>query len=46
MTDEHEHYEAVVVGAGPGGAAAAAVLARNGVETLVLERGVEAGRRT
>ena len=45
MTDEHEHYEAVVVGAGPGGAAAAAVLARNDVETLVLERGVEAGSK-
>ncbi|WP_135825671.1 FAD-dependent monooxygenase [Halorussus ruber] len=45
MTDEYEHYEAVVVGAGPGGAAAAAVLARNDVETLVLERGVEAGSK-
>jgi electron transfer flavoprotein-quinone oxidoreductase len=44
MTD-HEHYEAVVVGCGPGGAAAAATLARNGVETLVLERGVEAGSK-
>jgi electron transfer flavoprotein-quinone oxidoreductase len=42
---EHEHYEAVVVGCGPGGAAAAATLARNGVETLVLERGVEAGSK-
>ena len=42
---EHEHYEAVVVGAGPGGAAAAAALAQNGVETLVLERGVEAGSK-
>ncbi|MFC6731336.1 MULTISPECIES: FAD-dependent monooxygenase [unclassified Haladaptatus] len=42
---EYEHYEAVVVGAGPGGAAAAAVLARNGIETLVLERGVEAGSK-
>jgi electron transfer flavoprotein-quinone oxidoreductase len=40
-----EHYEAVVVGCGPGGAAAAAVLADNGVETLVLERGVEAGSK-
>ncbi|MFB6303414.1 MAG: NAD(P)/FAD-dependent oxidoreductase, partial [Haloferacaceae archaeon] len=40
-----EHFEAVVVGAGPGGAAAAATLARNGVETLVLERGVEAGSK-
>ncbi|WP_136715189.1 FAD-dependent oxidoreductase [Halorientalis salina] len=45
MTDDYEHYEAVVVGAGPGGAAAAATLANNGVETLVLERGVEAGSK-
>ena len=44
MTD-HERYEAVVVGCGPGGAAAAANLARNGVETLVLERGVDAGSK-
>lgn len=44
MTD-HEHYEAVVVGAGPGGAAAAATLAANDVETLVLERGVDAGAK-
>ncbi|MFB6184146.1 MAG: FAD-dependent oxidoreductase [Haloarculaceae archaeon] len=43
--DEAEHYEAVVVGAGPGGAAAAATLARNDVETLVLERGVDAGSK-
>jgi len=42
---EHEHYEAVVVGAGPGGAAAAAALAEHGVETLVLERGVDAGSK-
>ncbi|GAB7009481.1 FAD-dependent monooxygenase [Halorubrum trueperi] len=40
-----EHYEAVVVGAGPGGAAAAAALAQQGVETLVLERGVDAGSK-
>ncbi|MHB9286361.1 FAD-dependent monooxygenase [Halobacteriales archaeon Cl-PHB] len=45
MTDDYEHYEAVVVGAGPGGAAAAAALAQNGVETLVLERGVDAGSK-
>ena len=42
---EGEHYEAVVVGAGPGGAAAAARLADAGVETLVLERGVDAGSK-
>ena len=45
MTDPAEKYEAVVVGCGPGGAAAAANLARNGVETLVLERGVDAGSK-
>ena len=45
MSDAAEHYEAVVVGAGPGGAAAAATLARHDVETLVLERGVEAGSK-
>ncbi|PSP73303.1 flavoprotein, partial [Halobacteriales archaeon QS_3_64_16] len=43
--EEYEHYEAVVVGCGPGGAAAAATLTRNGVETLVLERGAEAGSK-
>jgi len=43
--EAHEHYEAVVVGAGPGGAAAAATLASYGVETLVLERGVDAGSK-
>src|SRR6056297_371862 len=42
---DYESYEAVVVGAGPGGAAAAATLANNGIETLVLERGVEAGSK-
>ncbi|MDY7082763.1 MAG: FAD-dependent oxidoreductase, partial [Halobacteria archaeon] len=42
---DYEHYEAVVVGAGPAGAAAAASLAQNDVETLVLERGVEAGSK-
>ncbi|WP_224335320.1 FAD-dependent monooxygenase [Haloprofundus halobius] len=45
MSDEYEHFEAIVVGAGPGGAAAAAALAEYGVETLVLERGVEAGSK-
>ena len=44
MTD-YEHYEAVVVGAGPGGATAAKVLAEHGVETLVLERGTDAGSK-
>ncbi|MCO8267691.1 flavoprotein [Haloferax sp. AB510] len=42
---DYEHYEALVVGAGPGGAAAAATFANYGIETLVLERGVEAGSK-
>ncbi|WP_254863287.1 FAD-dependent monooxygenase [Halovivax gelatinilyticus] len=42
---EYEHYEAIVVGCGPGGAAAAARLADHGIETLVVERGVEAGSK-
>jgi len=45
MTEDYEHYEALVVGCGPGGAAAAATLANQGVETLVLERGVDAGSK-
>ena len=43
--EEYEHYEAIVVGCGPGGAAAAARLADHDIETLVLERGVEAGSK-
>ncbi|RQG92390.1 FAD-dependent monooxygenase [Natrarchaeobius chitinivorans] len=47
MSDEseYEHYEAIVVGCGPGGAAAAARLADHGVETLVLERGTKSGSK-
>ncbi|MHC3437144.1 FAD-dependent monooxygenase [Natrialbaceae archaeon A-gly3] len=41
----YEHYQAIVVGCGPGGAAAAARFADHGIETLVLERGVEAGSK-
>ncbi|AXR77974.1 FAD-dependent monooxygenase [Natrarchaeobaculum sulfurireducens] len=44
-SDDREHFEAVVVGCGPGGAAAAARLADHGIETLVLERGTEAGSK-
>ncbi|MFB1065499.1 FAD-dependent monooxygenase [Natrinema sp. H-ect4] len=44
-TNTYEQYEAVVVGCGPGGAAAAARLADHGIETLVLERGTEAGSK-
>ncbi|THE63616.1 flavoprotein [Salinadaptatus halalkaliphilus] len=42
---DREHYEAVVVGCGPGGAAAAARLADHGIETLVLERGTKSGSK-
>lgn len=31
---EHEHYEAIVVGAGPGGAAAAATFANYGLSLI------------
>src|SRR6266536_2003559 len=37
-TVEGERHEAVVVGAGPAGLAAAAMLQREGLETLVVER--------
>ena len=38
VPDAVERHEAVVVGAGPGGLAAAAMLSQAGLETLVLER--------
>ncbi|MHB8584485.1 MAG: FAD-dependent oxidoreductase [Thermoplasmatota archaeon] len=41
-----EKYEAVVVGAGPAGLAAAMELSRNGVQTLILERGKKPGSKT
>ena len=37
-TEPVERHEAVVIGAGPAGLAAAAMLRREGIETLVLER--------
>jgi electron transfer flavoprotein-quinone oxidoreductase len=40
-----ETFEAVVVGAGPAGSAAAYELARNGVQVLVLERGKAPGAK-
>ncbi len=40
-----EHYEAVVVGAGPAGLAAAMELSNQGVQTLVLERGKYPGAK-
>jgi putative flavoprotein involved in K+ transport len=38
VTDAVERHEAVVIGAGPGGLAAAAMLKRAGMEALVVER--------
>jgi len=40
-----EHYEAVVVGAGPAGLATAKELANHDIETLVLERGAFPGSK-
>ncbi|MFZ5771624.1 MAG: NAD(P)/FAD-dependent oxidoreductase [Thermodesulfobacteriota bacterium] len=37
MTADH-HFHTIIVGAGPGGLACAAVLAREGIDVLVLER--------
>jgi putative flavoprotein involved in K+ transport len=42
---EPERREAVVIGAGPAGLAAAALLRREGIDTLVLERGEIVGAR-
>ncbi len=36
---EPSHYDAIVVGSGPGGASAARAMARRGMRVLVLERG-------
>ena len=40
-----ERHEAIVIGAGPAGLAAAALLRRRGFETLVLERSGQVGAR-
>ena len=40
-----KHFEAIVVGAGPAGAAAALKLARAGVDVALLERGAFAGEK-
>lgn len=40
-----ERFDAVVVGAGPAGAAAAITLARKGLSTLLVERGRAAGQK-
>ncbi len=38
-----EHYDAIVVGAGFGGAASAALLARRGLKTLLLDKNAQPG---
>lgn len=42
---EYEHFDAVVVGAGPAGAAAALEIARHGRQVLLLERGKSPGAK-
>ncbi len=43
---EYEKFDAVVVGAGPGGSAAALELARHDKQVLLLERGKKAGAKS
>lgn len=45
MTVSEEKYEAIVVGGGPAGLSAAMELAKNGVQTLILERGATSGQK-
>ncbi len=44
MSDE-EKFDAIIVGAGPAGSACAYILAREGKNVLVIERGVTAGSK-
>ena len=39
MSEEGERFDAIVVGAGPAGSAAAYVMAKAGMEVVLLERG-------
>ncbi|SDD86494.1 FAD-dependent oxidoreductase [Sporomusa acidovorans] len=41
--DEQEKFDAIIIGAGPAGTACAYILAREGKNVLVIERGVSAG---
>ena len=38
MTDRTNHFDAIVIGAGPAGSASAAVLGEHGHRVIVLER--------
>lgn len=42
-TDDGRHYDAIIIGGGPGGIACAALLAKSGVRTLLLEKNSRTG---
>ena len=44
-TPSKKHYDAIVIGAGPAGTAAALTIARGGMEPLLIERGVRPGAK-
>jgi len=46
MTTKGATYEAIVVGAGPGGAACAALLAKKGMKTLLIDKNERPGGKT
>ena len=43
MSAENDTYDAIIVGAGPGGSAIAALLAKAGLRVLLVDKNAQAG---